>query len=167
MKNLKLGFILEGAILMALFVFSLMEFAFGHSILGFVWLFLAVLNAIYIYKSKDEDYDLEYEVKLKELDNALYKDRRAFEIEQEFKLLKAKQEFKLLKAKQEFNKNIIKEPLTGEKQATSYNEADLVGFGNYLFSKEREEFYKKEKSSLPLKDRLKQVNDTDLKNYFN
>ena len=158
MKNLKLGFIIEGAILMALFVFSLMEFAFGHSILGFVWLFLAVLNAIYIYKSKDEDYDLEYEVKLKELDNALYKDRRAFEIEQEFKLLKAKQEF---------NKNIIKEPLTGEKQATSYNEADLVGFGNYLFSKEREEFYKKEKSSLPLKDRLKQVNDTDLKNYFN
>ena len=158
MKNLKLGFILEGAILMALFVFSLMEFAFGHSILGFVWLFLAVLNAIYIYKSKDEDYDLEYEVKLKELDNALYKDRRAFEIEQEFKLLKAKQEF---------NKNIIKEPLTGEKQATSYNEANLVGFGNYLLSKEREEFHKKEKSSLPLKDRLKQVNDTDLKNYFN
>ena len=158
MKNLKLGFILEGAILMALFVFSLMEFAFGHSILGFVWLFLAVLNAIYIYKSKDEDYDLEYEVKLKELDNALYKDRRAFEIEPEFQLLKAKQEF---------NKNIIKEPLTGEKQATSYNEADLVAFGNYLLSKEREEFYKKNKSSLPLKDRLKQVNDTDLKNYFN
>ena len=158
MKNLKLGFILEGAILMALFVFSLMEFAFGHSILGFVWLFLAVLNAIYIYKSKDEDYDLEYEVKLKELENALYKDRRAFEIEKEFELLKAKQEF---------NKNIIKEPLTGEKQATSYNEADLVGFGNYLLSKEREEFYKKEKSSLHLKDRLKQVNDTDLKNYFN
>ncbi len=158
MKNLKLGFILEGAILMALFVFSLMEFAFGHSILGFVWLFLAVLNAIYIYKSKDEDYDLEYEVKLKELDNALYKDRRAFEIELEFELLKAKQEF---------NKNIIKEPLTGEKQATSYNEADLVGFGNYLLSKEREEFYKQNKSSLPLKDRLKQVNDTDLKNYFN
>ena len=158
MKNLKLGFILEGAILMALFVFSLMEFAFGHSILGFVWLFLAVLNAIYIYKSKDDDYDLEYEVKLKELDNALYKDRRAFEIEQEFKLLKAKQEF---------NKNIIKEPLTGEKQATSYNEADLVGFGNYLLSKEREEFYKKEKHTSPLKDRLKQVNDTDLKNYFN
>ena len=157
MKNLKLGFILEGAILMALFVFSLMEFAFGHSILGFVWLFLAVLNAIYIYKSKDDDYDLEYEVKLKELDNALYKDRRAFEIEQEFELLKAKQEF---------NKNIVKEPLTGEKQATSYNEADLVGFGNYLLSKEREEFYKKDKSSLPLKDRLKQVNDTDLKNYF-
>lgn len=158
MKNLKLGFILEGAILMALFVFSLMEFAFGHSILGFVWLFLAVLNAIYIYKSKDEDSDLEYEVKLKELDNALYKDRRAFEIELEFGLLKAKQEF---------NKNIIKEPLTGEKQATSYNEADLVGFGNYLLSKEREEFYKQNKSSLPLKDRLKQVNDTDLKNYFN
>ncbi len=158
MKNLKLGFILEGAILMALFVFSLMEFAFGHSILGFVWLFLAVLNAIYIYKSKDEDYDLEYEVKLKELDNALYKDRRAFEIELEFRLLKAKQEF---------NKNIIKEPLTGEKQATSYNEADLVGFGNYLLSKKREEFYKQNKSSLPLKDRLKQVNDTDLKNYFN
>ena len=157
MKNLKLGFILEGAILMALFVFSLMEFAFGHSILGFVWLFLAVLNAIYIYKSKDEDYDLEYEVKLKELDNALYKDRRAFEIELEFRLLKAKQEF---------NKNIIKEPLTGEKQATSYNEADLVGFGNYLLSKEREEFYKKEKHTSPLKDRLKQVNDTDLKNYF-
>ena len=158
MKNLKLGFILEGAILMALFVFSLMEFAFGHSILGFVWLFLAVLNAIYIYKSKDDDYDLEYEVKLKELDNALYKDRRAFEIELEFELLKAKQEF---------NKNIIKEPLTGEKQATSYNEADLVGFGNYLLSKEREEFYKQNKSSLPLRDRLKQVNDTDLKNYFN
>lgn len=157
MKNLKLGFILEGAILMALFVFSLMEFAFGHSILGFVWLFLAVLNAIYIYKSKDDDYDLEYEVKLKELDNALYKERRAFEIELEFELLKAKQEF---------NKNIIKEPLTGEKQATSYNEADLVGFGNYLLSKEREEFYKQNKSSLPLKDRLKQVNDTDLKNYF-
>ena len=112
MKNLKLGFILEGAILMSLFVFSLMEFAFGHSILGFVWLFLAVLNAIYIYKSKDDDYDLEYEVKLKELDNALYKDRRAFEIELEFGLLKAKQEF---------NKNIIKEPLTGEKQATSYD----------------------------------------------
>ena len=158
MKNLKLGFILEGAILMALFVFSLMEFAFGHSILGFVWLFLAVLNAIYIYKSKDDDYDLEYEVKLKELDNALFKDRRAFEIEQEFKLLKAKQEF---------NKNIIKEPLTGEKQATSYNEADLVGFGNYLLSKEREEFYKKNKSYIPLKDRLSKVNDTDLKNYFN
>lgn len=158
MKNLKLGFILEGAILMALFVFSLMEFAFGHSILGFVWLFLAVLNAIYIYKSKDEDYDLEYEVKLKELDNALYKDRRAFEIELEFQLLKAKQEF---------NKNIIKEPLTGEKQATSYNEADLVGFGNYLLSKEREEFYKQNKSSLPLKDRLSKVHDTDLKNYFN
>ena len=158
MKNLKLGFILEGAILMALFVFSLMEFAFGHSILGFVWLFLAVLNAIYIYKSKDEDYDLEYEVKLKELENVLYKDRRAFEIEQEFELLKAKQEF---------NKNIIKEPLTGEKQATSYNEANLVGFGNYLLSKEREEFYKQNKSSLPLKDRLKQVNDADLKNYFN
>ena len=158
MKNLKLGFILEGAILMALFVFSLMEFAFGHSILGFVWLFLAVLNAIYIYKSKDDDYDLEYEVKLKELDNALYKDRRAFEIELEFRLLKAKQEF---------NKNIIKEPLTGEKQAISYNEADLVGFGNYLLSKEREEFYKKEKHTSPLKDRLKQVNDTDLKNYFN
>ena len=157
MKNLKLGFILEGAILMALFVFSLMEFAFGHSILGFVWLFLAVLNAIYIYKSKDDDYDLEYEVKLKELDNALYKDRRAFEIELEFELLKAKQEF---------NKNTIKEPLTGEKQATSYNEADLVGFGNYLLSKEREEFYKKEKHTSPLKDRLKQVNDTDLKNYF-
>lgn len=158
MKNLKLGFILEGAILMALFVFSLMEFAFRHSILGFVWLFLAVLNAIYIYKSKDEDYDLEYEVKLKELENALYKDRRTFEIEQEFELLKAKQEF---------NKNIIKEPLTGEKQATSYDEADLVGFGNYLLSKEREEFYKQNKSSLHLKDRLKQVNDTDLKNYFN
>ena len=158
MKNLKLGFILEGAILMALFVFSLIEFTFGHSILGFVWLFLAVLNAIYIYKSKDDDYDLEYEVKLKELDNALYKDRRAFEIELEFRLLKAKQEF---------NKNIIKEPLTGEKQATSYNEADLVGFGNYLLSNKREEFYKQNKSSLPLKDRLKQVNDTDLKNYFN
>ena len=60
-----------------------------------------------------------------------------------------------------------KEPLTGEKQATSYNEADLVGFGNYLLSKKREEFYKQNKSSLPLKDRLKQVNDTDLKNYFN
>ena len=158
MKNLKLGFILEGAILMALFVFSLMEFAFGHSILGFVWLFLAVLNAIYIYKSKDEDYDLEYEVKLKELDNALYKDRRAFEIEQEFKLLKAKQEF---------NKNIIKEPLTGEKQATSYNEADLVGFGNYLLSKEREEFYKQNKSYIPLKDRLSKVHGSDLNNYFN
>ena len=43
--------------------------------------------------------------------NVLYKDRRAFEIEQEFELLKAKQEF---------NKNIIKEPLTGEKQAASY-----------------------------------------------
>ncbi len=157
MKNLKLGFILEGAILMALFVFSLMEFAFGHSILGFVWLFLAVLNAIYIYKSKDEDYDLEYEVKLKELDNALYKDRIAFEIELEFELLKAKQEF---------NKNIIKEPLTGEKQATSYNEADLVGFGNYLLSKEREEFYKKNKSYIPLKYRLSKVHDTDLKNYF-
>ena len=157
MKNLKLGFILEGAILMALFVFSLMEFAFGHSILGFVWLFLAVLNAIYIYKSKDDDYDLEYEVKLKELDNALYKDRRAFEIELEFRLLKAKQEF---------NKNIIKEPLTGEKQATSYNEADLVGFGNYLLSKEREEFYKQNKSSLPLKDRLSKVHGSDLKNYF-
>ena len=157
MKNLKLGFILEGAILMALFVFSLMEFAFGHSILGFVWLFLAVLNAIYIYKSKDEDYDLEYETKLRELDNALYKDRRAFEIEKEFELLRAKQEF---------NKNIIKEPLTGEKQAISYNEADLVGFGNYLLSKEREEFYKQNKSSLPLKDRLKQVNDTDLKKLF-
>ena len=158
MKNLKLGFILEGAILMSLFVFSLVEFAYGHSILGFVWLFLAVLNAIYIYKSKDDDYDLEYEVKLKELDNALYKDRRAFEIELEFELLKAKQEF---------NKNIIKEPLTGEKQATSYNEADLVGFGNYLLSKEREEFYKQNKSSLPLKDRLSKVHDTDLKNYFN
>ena len=158
MKNLKLGFILEGAILMALFVFSLMEFAFGHSILGFVWLFLAVLNAIYIYKSKDEDYDLEYEVKLKELENALYKDRRTFEIEQEFELLKAKQEF---------NKNIIKEPLTGEKQATSYDEADLVGFGNYLLSKEREEFYKKNKSDIPLKDRLSKVHDSDLKNYFN
>ena len=158
MKNLKLGFILEGAILMALFVFSLMEFAFGHSILGFVWLFLAVLNAIYIYKSKDEDYDLEYEVKLKELDNALYKDRRAFEIELEFELLKAKQEF---------NKNIIKEPLTGEKQATSYNEADLVGFGNYLLSKEREEFYKKNKSYIPLKDRLSKVHGSDLINYFN
>ena len=158
MKNLKLGFILEGAILMSLFVFSLMEFAFGHSILGFVWLFLAVLNAIYIYKSKDEDYDLEYEAKLKKLENALYKDRRAFEIEQEFELFKAKQEF---------NKNIIKEPLTGEKQATSYNGADLVGFGNYLLSKEREEFYRKNKSDIPLKDRLKQVNDTDLKNYFN
>ena len=64
------------------------------------------------------------------------------------------------------NLELKKEPLTGEKQATSYNEADLVGFGNYLLSKEREEFYKKEKSSLPLKDRLKQVNDTDLKNYF-
>ena len=158
MKNLKLGFILEGAILMSLFVFSLVEFAYGHSILGFVWLFLAVLNAIYIYKSKDEDYDLEYEVKLKELENVLYKDRRAFEIEQEFELLKAKQEF---------NKNIIKEPLTGEKQATSYNEADLVGFGNYLLSKEREEFYKKNKSYIPLKDRLSKVHDTDLKNYFN
>ena len=158
MKNLKLGFILEGAILMALFVFSLMEFAFGHSILGFVWLFLAVLNAIYIYKSKDEDYDLEYEVKLKELDNALYKDRRAFEIELEFRLLKAKQEF---------NKNIIKEPLTGEKQATSYNEADLVGFGNYLLSKEREEFYKKNKSYIPLKDRISKVHGSDLINYFN
>ena len=158
MKNLKLGFILEGAILMALFVFSLMEFAFGHSILGFVWLFLAVLNAIYIYKSKDEDYDLEYEVKLKELENVLYKDRRAFEIEQEFELLKAKQEF---------NKNIIKEPLTGEKQATSYNEADLVGFGNYLLSKEREEFYKKNKSYIPLKDRLSKVHGSDLINYFN
>lgn len=158
MKNLKLGFILEGAILMALFVFSLMEFAFGHSILGFVWLFLAVLNAIYIYKSKDDDYDLEYEVKLKELDNALYKDRRAFEIELEFELLKAKQEF---------NKNIIKEPLTGEKQATSYNEADLVGFGNYLLSKEREEFYKKNKSYIPLKDRLSKVHGSDLINYFN
>ena len=158
MKNLKLGFILEGAILMALFVFSLMEFAFGHSILGFVWLFLAVLNAIYIYKSKDEDYDLEYEVKLKELENALYKERRAFELELEFELLKAKQEF---------NKNIIKEPLTGEKQATSYNEEDLVGFGNYLLSKEREEFYKKNKSDIPLKDRLSKVHDSDLKNYFN
>ena len=158
MKNLKLGFILEGAILMSLFVFSLVEFAYGHSILGFVWLFLAVLNAIYIYKSKDEDYDLEYEVKLKELENVLYKDRRAFEIEQEFELLKAKQEF---------NKNIIKEPLTGEKQATSYNEADLVGFGNYLLSKEREEFYRKNKSYIPLKDRLSKVHDTDLKNYFN
>ena len=65
------------------------------------------------------------------------------------------------------NLEFKKEQLTGEKQATSYNEADLVGFGNYLLSKEREEFYKKEKSSLPLKDRLKQVNDTDLKNYFN
>ena len=158
MKNLKLGVILEGAILMSLFVFSLMEFAFGHSILGFVWLFLAVLNAIYIYKSKDEDSDLEYEVKLKELDNALYKERIAFEIELEFELLKAKQEF---------NKNIIKEPLTGEKQATSYNEADLVGFGNYLLSKEREEFYRKNKSDIPLKDRLSKVHGSDLKNYFN
>ena len=65
------------------------------------------------------------------------------------------------------NLELKKEPLIGEKQAMSYNEADLVGFGNYLLSKEREEFYKKEKSSLPLKDRLKQVNDTDLKNYFN
>ena len=93
MKNLKLGFILEGAILMALFVFSLMEFTFGHSILGFVWLFLAVLNAIYIYKSKDDDYDLEYEVKLKELENALYKERRAFDADLDLTLLKAKQEF--------------------------------------------------------------------------
>ena len=65
------------------------------------------------------------------------------------------------------NLELKKEPLTGEKQATSYNEADLVGFGNYLLSKEREEFYKKEKHPSPLKDRLKQVNDTDLKNYFN
>ena len=63
------------------------------------------------------------------------------------------------------NLELKKEPLTGEKQGVSYNEADLVGFGNYLFSKEREEFYKKEKSSLPLKDRLKQVNDTDLKRF--
>ena len=65
------------------------------------------------------------------------------------------------------NLELKKEPLTGEKQATSYNEADLVGFGNYLLSNEREEFYKKEKHTSPLKDRLKQVNDTDLKNYFN
>ena len=65
------------------------------------------------------------------------------------------------------NLELKKEPLTGEKQATSYNEVDLVAFGNYLLSKEREEFYKKNKSYIPLKDRLSKVNDTDLKNYFN
>ena len=65
------------------------------------------------------------------------------------------------------NLALKKEPLTGEKQATSYNEADLVGFGNYLISKEREEFYKKNKSDIPLKDRLSKVHDSDLKNYFN
>ena len=156
MKNLKLGFILEGAILMALFVFSLMEFAFGHSILGFVWLFLAVLNAIYIYKSKDEDSDLEYEVKLKELENKMYNERKQIDLGYEYELLKFKQAFNTgcgLEAEIE--------------DSIWYNEADLVGFGNYLLSKEREEFYRKNKSDIPLKDRLKQVNDTDLKNYFN
>ena len=47
------------------------------------------------------------------------------------------------------------------------NEADLVGFGNYLLSKEREEFYKKDKSYIPLKDRLSKVHGSDLINYFN
>ena len=156
MKNLKLGFVLEGAILMALFIFSSIEFAYGHLLLGFVWLFLAVLNAIFIYKSKDEDYDLKYEVKLKELENKMYNERKQIDLGYEYELLKFKQAF---------NTGCGLE--TEIEDSIWYNEADLVGFGNYLLSKEREEFYKKEKSSLPLKDRLKQVNDTDLKNYFN
>ena len=156
MKNLKLGFILEGAILMALFVFSLVEFAYGHLLLGFVWLFLAVLNAIYIYKSKDEDSDLEYEVKLKELENKMYNERKQIDLGYEYELLKFKQAF---------NTGCGLE--TEIESSIWYNEADLVGFGNYLLSKEREEFYKKEKHPSPLKDRLKQVNDSDLKNYFN
>ena len=65
------------------------------------------------------------------------------------------------------NLEFKKEQLTGEKQGVSYNEADLVGFGNYLLSKEREEFYRKNKSDIPLKDRLSKVHGSDLKNYFN
>ena len=156
MKNLKLGFILEGAILMALFVFSLMEFAFGHSILGFVWLFLAVLNAIFIYKSKDEDYDLKYEVKLKELENKMYNERKQIDLGYEYELLKFKQAFNTGCGLEEEIEDSI-----------WYNEADLVGFGNYLLSKEREEFYRKNKSDIPLKDRLSKVHGSDLKNYFN
>lgn len=65
------------------------------------------------------------------------------------------------------NLELKKEPLKGKKQATYYSEGDLVGFGNYLLSKEREEFHKKNESYIPLKDRLSKVHGSDLINYFN
>lgn len=49
----------------------------------------------------------------------------------------------------------------------TYTEAELVGFGNYLLSKERRDLYKKEKTGIPLAERLSSVNDSDLSNFFN
>lgn len=44
--------------------------------------------------------------------------------------------------------------------------ADLVEFGNYLFSNERKESMKKTKNVPPLSGRLKEVTDADLDKFL-
>ena len=43
----------------------------------------------------------------------------------------------------------------------------MVGFGNYLSSKERKESFPKSENSPPVSERLKSVHDNDLANFFN
>lgn len=51
---------------------------------------------------------------------------------------------------------------------SNYSKADLVGFGNYLLSKERKERYANHPEAdkmPPLDDRLSMVNDADVANW--
>lgn len=48
----------------------------------------------------------------------------------------------------------------------TFTRQQLVLFGNYLLSKERRERYKKNRSSIPLKDRLSLVNNADVENFI-
>ena len=46
-----------------------------------------------------------------------------------------------------------------------YTKKDLVAFGNYVLSNERKESLKKGESSVPVKDRAKEVHDADFANW--
>lgn len=48
----------------------------------------------------------------------------------------------------------------------TFTRQQLVLFGNYLLSKERRERYKKTRNSIPLKDRLSEVNHADVENFI-
>jgi hypothetical protein len=51
------------------------------------------------------------------------------------------------------------------KRTKKYTEKDLISFGNHLLSNDRYHSFKKTKSSIPLRERLSKVHQSDITNW--